>query len=310
MLFDQRLLRQLARTEEPSGPPQVHLEQGRVRGPALLVHGGAGSYERARASAELPRRLTTSLEQALEAGWPHCLEGEVLPAVVETVAVLELDGAFNAGVGSVPNTAGGIEMDGGVMDSLGSVGAVAALEAHSAVRAAHAVASEEDLLLLAGAGATAFARAAGVPELDFLARQTNQGALSEQGTVGAVALGPGGELAAASSTGGRAGQPWGRVGDTAIAGAGFWADEKLAVAATGFGEAFVLAGFARLVTGLFAGGSDLGEALVRALAEVNRFGGSGGAVAVSSEGLWAAAWDTLAMARGRRHGGGSTVSVL
>ena len=67
---------------------------------------------------------------------------------------------------------------------------------------------------------------------------------SPAGTVGAVALDVHGHVAAATSTGGRAGQPPGRVGDSAIIGAGTWADDATAaISATGDGEAFDTGGF-------------------------------------------------------------------
>jgi beta-aspartyl-peptidase (threonine type) len=49
------------------------------------------------------------------------------------------------------------------------------------------------------------------------------------GTVGAVVLDRHGNLAAGGSTGGTSGKPRGRIGDTAILGAGLYADSKVAV---------------------------------------------------------------------------------
>lgn len=51
----------------------------------------------------------------------------------------------------------------------------------------------------------------------------------EFGTVGAVVLDICGHLAAASSTGGVRGKDLGRIGDTAIPGAGIWADDSSAI---------------------------------------------------------------------------------
>jgi beta-aspartyl-peptidase (threonine type) len=49
------------------------------------------------------------------------------------------------------------------------------------------------------------------------------------GTVGAVVLDRYGNLAAGGSTGGTSGKSRGRIGDTAILGAGLYADSKVAV---------------------------------------------------------------------------------
>jgi isoaspartyl peptidase/L-asparaginase-like protein (Ntn-hydrolase superfamily) len=59
------------------------------------------------------------------------------------------------------------------------------------------------------------------------------------GTVGAVALDKHGDLAAASSTGGYPGKVSGRVGDTPIAGAGNYANKRVAISSSGIGEYFI-----------------------------------------------------------------------
>src|SRR6266446_7452477 len=59
-------------------------------------------------------------------------------------------------------------------------------------------------------------------------------------TVGAVARDGAGHVAAATSTGGVAGKRSGRVGDSAVIGAGTYADDRLgAGSATGPGEAII-----------------------------------------------------------------------
>ncbi len=102
-------------------------------------------------------------------------------------------------------------------------------------------------VLLAGAGASAFAAAQGLePIADPRAWFTNVAmgpttatdALAT-GTVGCVALDANGALAGATSTAGVLGKLWGRVGDSLIAGAGVWADRRVAVSCTGPGEYFL-----------------------------------------------------------------------
>lgn len=306
--------------------PNVKIDAGPVDWPALAVHGGAGSYERVAGDPVLAGRLADGIDAALDAGWDVLAAGgDPLEAVVAAVRAMEEHGEFNAGRGAVPTTSGAVEMDGSVMDDRGRAGAVACLTGFSAVAAARAVALARDAappgagaLILAGSGADDFAATAGVPRLHPLAElHGDEGAgaadptpmaplppLSAQGTVGAVAVAADGRFAAATSTGGRAGQPPGRVGDTPVPGAGVWAEAGCSVSATGAGEAFVLAGFSRLVGRLHTGGADLGAALTEALAEVATRGGDGGAVALGRDRTWAAGYDTRAMARGVRHAGG------
>lgn len=304
----------------------VTLDSGPVVWPAIVIHGGAGSYERVHGDKRLIQRLEAAIDAALDAGWAVLAGGgDPVDAVVQAVRVLEDDGDFNAGRGAVPNTAGDVEMDGSVMDDQGRAGAVACLTGHSAVAAARAVWAAEGadppggrVLLLAGPGADDFAEAEGVPRIVPLARSdagraadpTPLPPASASGTVGAVAVSAAGRFAAATSTGGRAGQPPGRVGDTPIPGAGFWAEPGCAVSATGAGEAFILAGFGRLVAGALARDDDLPEAMEAGLAEVARYGGDGGGIALAADRTWAAAYDTRAMARGVRHSGGRRRVIL
>ena len=100
-----------------ASPPFVQ-ESGNLVAPALLVNGGAGTFERL--SEEGARaRLEAGLASALAAGW-RVFErgGAALLAVVEAVASLEDGGMFifNAGRGSATNSEGMIEMDASVMD--------------------------------------------------------------------------------------------------------------------------------------------------------------------------------------------------
>ena len=158
-------------------------------------------------------------------------------------------------------------------------------------------------MLLAGAGADSVARAAGLVEMATeivpVGTEVRPGDLTSPGTVGAVALDGSGHVAAATSTGGRPVKPPGRVGDSSIIGAGTWADDATAaVSGTGTGEAFILAGFAHYVDWVMRGGSSLDHALTTALKGVSARDGSGGAIAITASGQFAAIFGTPAMARG------------
>jgi isoaspartyl peptidase/L-asparaginase-like protein (Ntn-hydrolase superfamily) len=303
-----------------ASPFQV--DHGSVTWPAIVVHGGAGAYARVvngglEADA-LVAELGSALAAAVEAGW-HALtrSADPLGAVVAAVAYLENHGSFNAGRGSVPTTAGSVEMDAAVMDDTGRAGAVACISWHSPIRAAEAVLHHGGPLLIVGPNADVFAGAAHVPTLNPAGARSAQvtdpappaTSESELGTVGAVAVSADGRFAAGTSTGGRAGQLPGRVGDTPIPGAGLWAGPGCSVSATGTGESFILAGFSRLVAGQHAAGQKLSEALRLALEAVGRFGGSGGGIALADR-TWAGAFTTRAMARSVCHAGGRRTMVL
>jgi isoaspartyl peptidase/L-asparaginase-like protein (Ntn-hydrolase superfamily) len=125
---------------------------------AAIAHGGQNS----------PPAFTDACRRAVDSAL-HALgtSGDPLEAAVAGVVVLEDDPRFNAGTGSVVRLDGHtIQMDAAVMRSDGRFGAVAAIEnVKNPVRVARAVADTPHLLL-AGDGATRFARTLGMPFYD------------------------------------------------------------------------------------------------------------------------------------------------
>jgi beta-aspartyl-peptidase (threonine type) len=283
---------------------------------ALAVHGGAGTIPRAETSRshwasyhDAQCRALTAGRSILETG------GSALDAVTEAVAALEDDPLFNAGRGSVFTRAGTQEMDACVMDGTERrAGAVAGVFGpRNPVRAARAVMERSRHVLLIGAGALAFCRENGVAfcEPDYFRTEARwrelQRALEDPGreppqygTVGAVAFDRGGNLAAATSTGGMTGKAPGRVGDTPIIGAGTYADNATcAVSATGHGEFFIrhVAAFA-IAARRRHGGQTLDQAARAVIDELAASGGSGGVVAVDHAGALALPFNTAGMYRG------------
>lgn len=118
------------------------------------------------------------------------------------------------------------------------------------------------------------------------------------GTVGCVALDQEGRLAAGTSTGGLTGKEYGRVGDVPIVGAGTYANDLVAVSATGIGEDIM-----RHVTGFHVGaykeyeGTSLQEAADHVIHnELNP--GEAGLISVDSLGNIAMPYNTTGMFRG------------
>jgi isoaspartyl peptidase/L-asparaginase-like protein (Ntn-hydrolase superfamily) len=281
------------------------------------VHGGAGSAPAAEEQAGRPE-LRAALEGALLSGHRALAGGgSALDAAVAAVRVLEDCPWLNAGRGSVLCATGELEMDAAVMDGASRrAGAVAGLRSVvNPVLAARAVMEHSPHVLLAGDGAERFAREQGlacaapesfVTELRRrqLARWRERSGEAAQtaggGTVGAVARDPQGHLAAATSTGGITGKLAGRVSDSALIGAGNFADDATcAVSATGTGDVFIRAGFAHQVDAWMRhAGLPLAQACQRALAQVRALGGSGGCIAIDAAGRVALPFDTGAMSRG------------
>ena len=227
-----------------------------ARVPSLIVHGGAGADPK-----DGPEELREGMRAAVEIGWRVLGDGgSALDAVEAAVRTLEDHPRFNAGRGSVLTSAGTVEMDASIMDgdrlSCGAVGAVTRL-GHP-ISLARRVLEDGRHVLLVGDGAEAVARAAGfvacAPEDLISDRQRRRWAASRgvavdadaRGTVGAVAIDRHGAAAAATSTGGTWGKQPGRVGDSALIGAGTYADSALgAVSCTGDGEAIIRVVLAR-----------------------------------------------------------------
>ena len=134
------------------------------------------------------------------------------------------------------------------------------------------------------------------------------GSRGSGGTVGAVARDRAGRFAAATSTGGIAGKRAGRVGDSPVPGAGTWADARVAISATGDGEAILRVALARAIAARLAAGIDLRAAVAESLAELHRVtGGTAGAIAVDADGVVGLqltdAMPVASIVRGERAGG-------
>jgi beta-aspartyl-peptidase (threonine type) len=275
----------------------------------LAVHGGAGGI--LSPSPARIARCNEALAASLKAGLAVLAgDGSALDAVVAAVRVLEDDEEFNAGRGSVLTATGTVEMDAAVADgATGRVGAVGAVSGvRNPVELARAVLDEAGSVLIVGPAV--IERAAGLglalePETYFITdrrrqERVRQGQEPSGGTVGAVARDGRGNVAAATSTGGRPGKDPGRIGDSPIPGAGTWAaNATCAVSATGDGEAILLAALAHEVDSrLRLTGSSLDEACRAALDAVAGKGGKGGCIALSSDGHLSMPFTTAGMFRG------------
>ena len=289
---------------------------------ALAIHGGAGTLPRRAMTAGRAAAYREGLGRALAAGRDVLAgNGLALDAVTAAVMALEDDPLFNAGRGAVFTRAGTQEMDAAVMDGRERrAGAVAGIFGpRNPVLAARAVMDRSPHVLLIGEGAVAFCREAGLAfaERDYFFTEARWQALAEtlagaagdrgepdearrHGTVGAVARDRGGNLAAATSTGGMTGKLPGRVGDSPTIGAGTFADNATcAVSATGHGEFFIRYAAAHEIAARIAhAGVTLAEAAGAVVAELGRIGGSGGVIAVGRDGSLALPFNCAGMYRG------------
>jgi len=280
---------------------------------AIVIHGGAGVITRDKMTPEMDKDYRAALSVALETGKKILIEGgTALDAVEMTVRVMEDNPLFNAGKGAVFNHNGINELDAAIMDGSNlAAGAVTCVtDIKNPVTAARKVMTNSIHVLLSGAGASQFAMEQGLeivsPEYFRTDRRFNelQEALKNEknGTVGCCALDKNGNLAAATSTGGRTNKKYNRIGDTPIIGAGTYANNNTcAVSGTGIGEFFMRLTVAHDISALMeyknlslVQASDL--VVYDKLAKAGK--GSGGVICLDKSGNIAMPFNTEGMFRG------------
>lgn len=287
----------------------------RVLRPAMVVHGGAGGP---RGRDEVPRYLR-EIENAVKAGLEALRRGSSLEGVQAAVEYMEETGFFNAGRGGSLTSDGRLQLDAAVMVGRGlKGGAVGACECtYHAARLARAVMEKTRHILIVGDDCKRVASDAGMkieklhPTQSVLNRfekavrgggKRGRAAAAEhgQGTVGAVALDLAGVPAAAVSTGGLWLKRSGRVGDSAIIGAGIYADEASGAAcATGIGEEIMRNALSWEACRLMKGSGAM-TAARRAIEQVSERSGkrTAGIITVDLRGRVGFAHNTPVMGRG------------
>ena len=288
---------------------------------ALAIHGGAGTILRSQMTPVLESEYRGGLENALKAGW-NILEngGSSLDAVEAAVCSLEDFPLFNAGRGAVFTHEGQVELDAAIMDGHNlKAGAVTFVKnIKNPVKLARLIMENTEHILLAGEGANQFAEQMGVktePDEYFFTEhrwlqlqeamadgrvELDHSVAKPIGTVGAVACDAQARLAAATSTGGMTNKKFGRVGDTAIIGAGTYADDTCAVSCTGHGEYFMLAATAHDVAARMKyKGLNLYEAAQEAIDHLTAINGEGGLIAVDNRGTVTLPFNSEGMYRGK-----------
>lgn len=231
---------------------------------SIALHGGAG-YVSPDMPEDRKNAYMESLEEALSIGSDVLKNGgSSLDAIEATVNYLEDNELFNAGKGAVFTSEGRNELDAAIMDgSTLNAGAITGVTTvKNPITLARRVMTDSKHVFFSADGAETFADETDVervdPEYFYTERryqslqrakaeeqesnliETNEEKEWKYGTVGAVAKDMEGNLAAATSTGGMTNKKYGRVGDVPIIGSGTYANDLVAVSATGWGEKIML----------------------------------------------------------------------
>ncbi|MBV9479437.1 MAG: isoaspartyl peptidase/L-asparaginase [Acidobacteria bacterium] len=283
--------------------------------PVLVVHGGAWAIP-----DDMVEAHVNGVRQAAGVGW-RVLErgGSALDAVEEAVVVMENDETFDAGRGSFLNREGKVQLDALIMEGLtlraGGVGCVERIR--NPIRAARKILSDSPHVYLVAEGAEQFAREHGLAlcrnedliiprEIERLRNLQARLGLEPNlfvektsvDTVGAIALDRGGNLAAATSTGGTLNKAPGRLGDSSLIGCGCYADNESAAASTsGWGEPIMKLVLAKWSTDRVRSGSVPEWAAKEAISRLEeRLQGHGGIILLDHEGRVGIAHNTPRMA--------------
>jgi len=294
----------------------------------LVIHGGAGVILPGSMTPEMEAAYITALNVSLEAGAAVLRAGgSALDAVEAAVLTMEDDALFNAGHGAVFTASGTHELDASIMDGRDrNAGAVAGvMRVKNPVLAARAVMEKSEHVMFAAEGADAFAQAQGLEmvenayfdtdrrreALERVLQERARTAADRHGTVGAIALDRGGNLAAATTTGGMTAKAAGRVGDAPLIGAATYAENGVcAVSATGHGEYFIRVGVAKTICDrVKLAGEDVKTAAGAALDEVAALGGDGGVIVLSGEGDYGFVFNAAGMYRGWIDASGSGTAI-
>lgn len=299
----------------------------------FAIHGGAGTIRKSSMSPEMEEEYRARLKEALMVGYNILKDGgSSLDAVEAAIRIMEDSPLFNAGKGAVFTSEGTNELDASIMDGRTlKAGAVAAVKRiKNPISVARLVMEQSPHVMMVGDGAETFAKQKGIelvsPDYFRTERRWQElqrakekekleaeqpkkvgrnldeeyADVSKYGTVGAVALDKQGNLAAATSTGGKTNKKFGRVGDSPIIGAGTYANNRTcAVSGTGDGEYFIRGVVAYDISAMMEyQNKSLKEAAQTVIEKLGKLGGTGGLVAIDRNGNVAMPFNTEGMYRG------------
>jgi L-asparaginase / beta-aspartyl-peptidase len=227
--------------------------KGDMNSIALVVHGGAGPDSKF--IREHQQEYKEGLTAAVEAGY-KILErgGTAMDAVEAAVCSLEDNPIFNAGRGSVLNAEGAVEMCASIMQGSDQRTGACSLvvNVQNPVKLARAILENNKYNFIGGPQTSELAKEYNLPTpsddyfitphqqqlyQEEMQKQDASRTVQSHGTVGAVACDCNGNLAAATSTGSTEMKIPGRISDSAVIGAGVYANNSTcAISCSGDGE--------------------------------------------------------------------------
>jgi L-asparaginase len=254
----------------------------------LIIHGGF--FSESQTNQEVKKAKQEALAEIVKLGHKYLQSHTAVETVVYTVRLLENCELFNAGTGSQIQSDGKIRLSASLMDgkTMRFSGVINIEDIKNPICIAEKLLTFEDRVL-SGKGAQDFARENGFgyynPETPQR-RKEYEIKLSDSirlGTVGCVALDVYGNLAAATSTGGKGFEIPGRVSDSATT-AGNYANAFAAISCTGVGEDIVSGAVASTIVTRVTDAMPLALATEKTLDELKPYDGFAGIIGISATG--------------------------
>jgi len=254
----------------------------------VIIHGGF--IGESLTDPETKRAKQRSLSHIAEQSWHYLKTHTAAETVVYAVSLLEDDPLFNAGLGSHIQSDGRVRLSAALMDSTTQKfsGVINLENVKNPVQVAAQLMAYDDRVL-SGEGAQDFARKKGHAYFDPVTAQRRHEyemkaeAAGRKGTVGCVALDRLGNIAAATSTGGKGFEIPCRVSDSATV-AGNFANACAGISCTGVGEDIVSAALAAKIVTRVTDGFTLKAACDKSFDELKVFDGFAGVIGIAANG--------------------------
>lgn len=254
----------------------------------VIIHGGF--FSESDTNQETKKAKQQALAAIVTQAHTYLQKHTALETVVYTVSLLEDDELFNAGLGSQIQSDGKVRLSASLMDGKTQKfsGVINIEDVKNPIQVSEKLLGYEDRVL-SGDGASAFATKNGFDYFDPITpqrRQEYEAKLNQherKGTVGCVALDADGNIAAATSTGGKGFEIPCRVSDSATV-AGNFANQFAGISCTGVGEDIVNVALAAKIVTRVTDGFSLKDACEKSFAELKLIDGFAGVIGISSSG--------------------------
>ncbi|WP_316746554.1 isoaspartyl peptidase/L-asparaginase [Pedobacter gandavensis] len=254
----------------------------------IIIHGGFFSESGTNQETKIAKQ--EALSAIVTEAHTYLNTHTALETVVYAVSLLEDNPLFNAGLGSQIQSDGELRLSASLMDGKSQKfsGVINIQNVKNPIQISEKLLSYDDRVL-SGNGALDFARNQGFEFFDPVIPQRRQeyeeklAQSSRLGTVGCVALDAAGNLAAATSTGGKGFEIPCRVSDSATV-AGNFANEHAGISCTGVGEDIVSAALAAKIVTRVTDGFTLKNACDKSFDELKVIDGFAGVIGISAAG--------------------------